>query len=182
MLPAPVGVVLDFDVVEDDAAFVTFEDNVRVGHNFGTLELVLALAFLAWTLPAATTAALGALPLLFIEAHLVAEAADHGLPELSLLLDVLFGPLVMGFAGIEALFFSMVLPLLLGLPPCLLHLLPVGLLAGLLLIEHSNNHRGSAASLSNLEEGVVMTKRLFALSAVVEVFANSTLVANADDG
>lgn len=140
MLPAPVGVVLDFDVVEDDAAFVAFEDNVRVGYNFGTLELVLALAFLAWTLPAETTAALVALPLLFIEAHLVAEAADHGLPELSFLLDVLFGPLVVGLAGIEALFFSMVFPLLLGLLPCLLHLLPVGLLAWLLLIEHSNNH------------------------------------------
>jgi len=25
-----VGVVLDFDVVEDDAAFVAFKDNVRV--------------------------------------------------------------------------------------------------------------------------------------------------------
>jgi len=30
LLPAPVGVVLDFDVVEDDATFVAFEDNVRV--------------------------------------------------------------------------------------------------------------------------------------------------------
>jgi hypothetical protein len=30
LLPAPVGVVLDFDVVEDDAAFVAFKDNVRV--------------------------------------------------------------------------------------------------------------------------------------------------------
>jgi hypothetical protein len=30
LFPAPVGVVLDFDVVEDDAAFVAFNDNVRV--------------------------------------------------------------------------------------------------------------------------------------------------------
>lgn len=185
MLPAPVGVVLDFDIVEDDAAALALMDNIGVGDDSGALELVLTAAFappaftalVAMALPLVfPVATLAALPVLLIEAHLVTEATDHILEELGLLLAVFFGPLVCRLAGVEVLLFSLRLPLLLGLLPDILHLLPVGLLARLFLVKHSDNHRGSTASLSDLEEGVVMAKGSLALRTVIEVLADSALV------
>lgn len=147
MLPAPVSVVLDFNIVEDDTATLALIDHIGVRDDSGALELVLAFAFPAFTALVAVTlplvfpvAALAALPFLLVEAHLVAEATDHILPELGLFLAVFFGPLIGGLARVEILFFCMSLPLLFGLLPDILHLLPVGLLTWLFFVKHCDNH------------------------------------------
>jgi len=166
-------------------------DHIGVRDDSGALELVLttAFAFPAFTALVAVAlplvfpvAALAALPVLLVKAHLVAEAADHVLPELSLLLAVLFGPLVCRLAGVEVLFFSLSLPLLFGLLPDIFHLLPIGLLARLFFIKNCDNHRWSTISLSDLEEGVVVAKGSLALRTVVEVLADSALVTDASNG
>jgi hypothetical protein len=50
-----------------------------------------------------------------------------------------------------------------------------------IFVEDSDNHSWSLTLVSNLQEGVVVTEVFFALSAVVEVLADSALVSNAFD-
>jgi len=139
-LPAPVSIVLDFNVVEGDTARHALENDGGVANDDGALHLVFALAF-----PAAVLLLLGLVEVGALKAHLVEEAADHVLPVLGLLHAVFFRPL---FAAVFALLFLLLvllLPLLFCSLPSFFHLLPVGLVSRLLvlitiIVEHSDNH------------------------------------------
>jgi len=96
LLPAPVGAVLDLDIVEDNAAWSDFENNVWVVNNDSALDLVLA---------SATAMTVLLLPVLL-----------HLAPVLLHLAPVLLVPLLVA---------TLLLPVLLHLLPVLLHGGPV---------------------------------------------------------
>lgn len=142
LLPAPVGVVPDFDVVEDDLAGLALKDDVGVRDDDSALHLVLAFAVGAMTVgtfaasSVAATLSAHELPgvlTLAVDAHLLKEATDHLLPHVPLAVAMIarLGS-TLGFLAVvahhvlELLLHLLKLGFVSHLLPLLLHGLPFG--------------------------------------------------------
>jgi hypothetical protein len=130
LLPVPVSVVLDLDIVVDDSTAGALQHGVRVAHDLSTLHHVLRLALLVRSVSSIVLVVLAMLEASFVvqevlnfflaETVVAAEVADPVLPELLLLA---FVSLVQ---NIETFSLLVVLPLSFGLSPNVLHFFPVG--------------------------------------------------------
>lgn len=138
--PSPAGVISDFDVVEDDAAWLALEDNVWVADDESTLCFPVALALPA--VAAATAFPVFVLPVAFafpsigfsilhplflafhelvlVKTHLFHESTHHSLHELDFLVAFFFVPLWLNT--------TILFPLLLSGFPGFFHLGPIRVL------------------------------------------------------
>ena len=189
LLPAPVGVVLDLELGEDNRSRNAFEDLFRLADDDSSLHLVssfaTASAFTTGELPwvFTTTVVLHKLLLHFLEltpwnftilafdSHLFEEALHHVLPGTVRTMATVTMTVAMTTVTLATV----------SLPGAIRFLL-LFLSLSSFFVKDSNHHRRSLTSISDLEEGVIVTEVLFALGAVVEVLANSALVADSCDG
>jgi Na+-translocating ferredoxin:NAD+ oxidoreductase RnfE subunit len=179
LFPAPVGIVLDFNLSEDNSARIAFEQ-LRLSDKQSSLQLVLLAAFAPGLAVSKTPLIFMLLAVLldlldevcngvflfFATTQLIKEPMDHFFEELTAMVTVVtvMSKSVVSETVSESAWLSLLL-----------------LLAVFFFVKHSNHDSRSTTWISDLEEGVFVTQIVFAFGAVVEVLADCTLVSDTNN-
>lgn len=171
LLPTPVSIILNFDFSQDNSAWETFKQ-LRLTNKQCSLLFMATLAsvFSVSKTPLVFTLVtiffhlfhkiFDGIFVLLIATQFINEASDHFLKEFATMMSVMMTMTV----SVTSFLFGLIF-----------------LLTVLVFVQNSDHNSWSTVRFPNLKEGVIMSKIVFTLGAVVKVLTNSTLVPKAEN-